>query len=631
MRKTPLKKRVTRSLRPRSNVDPTRVALAALERIKTVLVKSGYEDRLGEPLPMKELAAQAALFGTELPPSYVAAMRVASRIGEPETFLLSHEMETEAERLVTFGGEEAKRYAPFCRGVEHVVCFDKGGGKRLVSAIRHEGELPIVEWRDGTASPVAAHFGEWLDAIADTREESVETAAKMPQRLKRLLYELGFRFEYPVVGRLETGDVEAIVELIGPELERSVRGDVDRLFDSSGKASLTLNVDEFTLAASLRTGIYVFEAEDVFRWLRTFRDENFFSDAVTAPSHPDVVRDLRRAPREPPLVQRGVLHVAAQPAKKLVFRAASGKNADDFYLLARTATGAPRALRASESAPSVVLHVVDGQIATSHTVEQPLNDLHVARDGTMWGLTTTHAVRVSGGRLQSFPLRRPTRGRPWWYGIGGAGDRVLVWGTGALLEFDGREFVPFEPDAMLDESESVVALQAQGLRLWMLVCGDRVGAVARFDSVQWQPITENQVIDATLSDLDIWRGTAHVLDRDGGVWKIENGPPRPVALLTYHQAYLTETGAARPLHGVRAYDGGLLLASTGGVISIGGPEPLFHAVPEGRDPVRLVRVGGRSGTTTDGEAREAAIVALSGPNAWLWRKNGFTVVDAHEW
>jgi hypothetical protein len=627
MRKAPLKKRVTRSLRPRSNVDPTRMALAALERIKTVLVKSGHQDRLGEPLSMKELAAQSRLIGAELPSSYVAAMRVASRIGDPEVFLQSHEMETEAERIVMFGGEEGQRYAPFCKGFEHVICFDKGG-KRLATTVRHQGEFPIVEWRDGSASPVAAHFGEWLDSIADAREESVETAAQMPQRLKRLLYELGFRFEYPVVGRLETGDVDAVLDLIGDELARTVRGDVDRLFDSSGKASLTLNVDEFTLAASLRTGIFVFEAEDVFRWLRTFRDENVFSDVVTVPSHPDVVRDLRRAPREAPLVQRGVLDVAIAPASGLSFRAASGQSDDDFYLLGRTPS-------TNEHAPSVVLHVVDGVVATSHDIDEPLNDLYVARDGTMWGLTPTHAVRVSGGRAQSFPLHRPSRGRAWWYGIGGSGDRVLVWGSGALLEFDGRQFVPFAPDAGLDDGESVIALHAQGLRLWMLVCGDRVGAVARFDSVQWQPITENQVIDGTLADLDIWRGTAHVLDRDGGVWKIADGPPRPVALLTYHQAYLTESGAARPLHGVRAYDGGILLASNGGVISVpdAGPrsEPLFHAIRGGRDPVRLVRVGGRSGTTTEGEVREAAVVALSGAHAWVWRNNGFSVIDLSEW
>lgn len=623
MRKTPLKKRG--SIRPRSNVDPTRVALAALERIKTVLVKSGHQDRLGYPLAMKDLAAQAQALGTELPPSYVAAMRVASRIGDPEAFLDPGAMAVEAERIVSFGGEEAKRYAPFCRTPETIVCFDKGAGQRLGAAQRHEGELPIVEWRDGNANPIAAHFGEWLDIVADAREESVESAAKMPQRLKRLLYELGFRFEYPVVGRLETGDVAAIEELIGGELARNVRGDVDRLFDSSGKASLTLNVDEFTLAVSLRTGIFVFEAQDVFRWLRYFRDENFFSDAVREPSHPDNVRDLRRAPREPPIVQRGVTFVPLMPAQRHVFRSASGISSTDFYLLGRTAS-------TSERAPSIILHVVEGVVATSHRVDEPLNDLYVARDGTMWGLTTTHAVRFSGGRVQSFPLSRPTHGRPWWYGIGGGGDRVLVWGAGALLEFDGGGFVPFEPDAMLDDSESVVALSAQGLRIAMLVVGDRMGAVARFDGAQWMPIGEDQVIDATLADLDWWRGTSYVLDRDGGVWKVDEGPPRPVHYPSQHQAFLAEGGTPRPLHGVRAHDGGLLLASDGGVVALGAGDPVFHAVHAGhpsRDPVRLVRVAPRTTAEIEAAPREVGIVALSGGNVWVWR-NGRNATTSTE-
>jgi hypothetical protein len=623
VRKAPLKKRVTRSLKPRSNVDPTRVALQALERIRTVLVKSGHKDRLGDPLPMKELAAQAALLGTELPPSYVAAMRVASKIGEPETFLLSHEMEIEAERIAASGGEEAKRYAPFCKTLDRVVCFDKGAGKRLVSSIRYQGELPIVEWRESTAHPVAAHFGEWLDSVADAREESVESAAKMPPRLKRLLYELGFRFDYPVVGRLETGDTEAIVELIGPELARSIRADVDRLFDSSGKASLTLNVDDFTLSVTLRTGVYTFKAEDVFRWLRTFRDENFFSDVIGVASHPDKVRDLRRAPREPPLIQRGVIHVAVIPATRVSFRGASGLGSSDFFLLGRTSP-------TNDRSPSIILHVKNGTVASSINVDEPLHDLHVMRDGTLWGLTTTHAVRIKDGHTHGFPLHRPTRGRPWWYGIGGSGERVLVWGTGALLEFDGRQFVPFQPDAQLDNTESVVALQAQGLRLWMLVCGESVGAVARFDSVQWQPITENQVIDANLVDLDIWRGTAYVLDRHGGVWKVEgSAPPRPLSLPTYQQAFVTEAGMPRPLLGICAYDGGLLLASNGGVIAVGDGEPLFHAVPNGRDPTRLVRIGARSGV--DPDKTDGAIVALSGPNAWIWRNGTFNVIDMREW
>ncbi|WP_146653456.1 hypothetical protein [Labilithrix luteola] len=627
MRKTPLKKRVTRSNRPRSNVDPTRAAIAALERIRTVLVNSGHEGRLGAPMSMKELAAQAQFLGMELPPSYVAAMRVASKIGDPEAFLVSDEMAAEADEIIAYGGEEARRYAPFCRAQDKLVCFDRGGGKRQITAVRYQGELPIVEWQDGSANPIAAHFGEWLDMVADAREESVESAAKMPQRLKRLLYELGFRFEYPVVGRLETGDVDAIEELIGQEHALHVRGEVDRLFDSSGKASLTLNVDEFTLAVSLRTGIFVYGAEDVFRWLRYFRDENFFGEdsATRGPSHPDAVRDLRRAAREAPLVMRGVMHVPTMPASEHVFRAASGTSATDFYLLGRTGS-------TSEHASSVVLHVVDGIVATRHVVDEPLNDLYVARDGSMWGLTTTHAVRFTGGRTKSFALRRPTHGRPWWYGIGGAADRVIVWGAGALLEFAGDGFVPFDPDAMLDDTESVVALVSHGVRVSALVCGDRMGAVARFDGMVWQPITEDQVIDANLADFDVWRGSAFVLDRDGGIWRVDKGPPHTVNLPIRQQAFLTEAGTPRPFHSVRAFDGGLLLASNGGVVvAHNTKEPVFHAAPGCRDPVRLVRIGDDDGRASDGKVnREAGIVALSGPHAWVFRNGSFNVLDMRE-
>ncbi len=277
-------------------------------------------------------------------------MRVSSKIGRfPRSFLHAQQMAEESKKISDFGGEEAKRYAPFCRTHGHLHLFRPRRWQRLVSSIRHEGELPIVEWQNGSANPIAAHFGEWLDMVADAREESVESAAKMPQRLKRLLYELGFRFEYPVVGRLETGDVDAVLQLIGDELAATARGDVDRLFDSSGKASLTLNVDEFTLALSLRTGIYVFEAEDVFRWLRHFRDENFFSDVVTVPSHADNVRDLRRASREPPLVQRGVMHVPLLSATRYVFRAASGESGRRLLRVSAAPPRRARTRRASSS------------------------------------------------------------------------------------------------------------------------------------------------------------------------------------------------------------------------------------------------------------------------------------------
>ena len=82
---------------------------------------------------------------------------------------------------------------------------------------------------------------------------------------------------------------------------------------------------------------------------------------------------------------------------------------------------------------------------------------------TMWGLSVAgSAIRFAGGSSRSFQLHRPTHGRTWWYGIGGSQDRVLVWGAGALLEFNGEEFVPFTPDATLEESERVPALSADG-------------------------------------------------------------------------------------------------------------------------------------------------------------------------
>jgi hypothetical protein len=76
----------------------------------------------------------------------------------------------------------------------------------------------------------------------------------------------------------------------------------------------------------------------------------------------------------------------------------------------------------------------------------------------------------------------------------------------------------------------------------------------------------------------------------------------------------------------------MLLGSDGGVIAVGHSEPLFHAVPNGREPVRLARVGGGS----DADARDSAIVALSGGNVWIWRMQGrdpagFSVVDLHNW
>ncbi len=592
--------------RARANVDPTRAALASVERIRSVAERKGK--KLGRPVTDAEMADRARILRLELPPSYVAAMHVATDFGPPEV-LFDAEGMARAKQLI-----EAPNYAPFGQAADGtILAFDK----RNVAA---DGEPTVVEMQGDKGSVVARTFGDWLDGVADGREESIASAAKVPAQLKTLLYQLGFTFDDPIVGRLETGDVGAVVALVGEELASEIRGPHNRLFDSSGKASLTLNVDEYTIACSLRTGIYVFGAEDVFRWLRTFRDESFFGDAErSAPreKRPDTVRDLRRAPREPPLVLRGVITVSALPSTRHSFRSASGTSAHDFYVLGRTHS-------TSEHATSLLLHVVGGAVQSAHSVEEPLTDLHVTDEGILWGLSANgNALRLMGGDLQVFPLARPSHGRASFYGIGSAAGRVLVWGAGTLLEFEGKRFVPFRPESGLEPTESVLALAGSPRELVMLVAGGDAAAVGRFDGQKWLPIRESDVLQGLPVDLDHWRNVTVVLGKDGGVFRVEGGTPRPVLWDMEHEAFQTDGGAPRPLRGIKGIDGGAILASDGGVVVVGSGDPVFYEAPRSAEPARLARVG-------RDDPKTSAIVVLAGPHLWSWQAGAMTVLDVRD-
>ena len=633
MRKTrPARKRAAPVRKGKLTVDATRLALAALERIRSALRRKGQADQLGPPATMRELAARASYLGVSLPPSYTATVRAACRIGGPELLLDAAEMRAAFDSIISprASQPDAERLAPFAKmGEGGFACFDRSGPAAGLGSL---GELAVSEWVDGAIRGGARHFGEWLDAVADAREEALEQAADMPSNLRNLLVALGFTFEDPIVGRLETGDTEAIEALLGLPRAAEIRGAVGRLFDSSGRAALTLNVDEFTMAVSLRTGLYVFEPEDVFRWLRWFRDEGFFGEATRGPSHPERVRDLRKAPREPPLVLRGVLEVSSLAARKHRFRAAAGLSADDFYLLGRTGS-------TSDRSPSLLLHVMQGQVRGAHSLDEPLTHLHVQGDGTVWGLSHGgSALRFAAGVARAYPLNRAGRGAARWYGIGGSGGRIVVWGAGALLEFDGDRFVPFAPAPELEEHETVVAAVPQGQQLGMLVCGEGMGAVARFDGRAWLDIPESHVIEGQLVDLDVWRGVGIVLSRSGEVWRVDDGPPRPVIWDTRQSAFLSDSGAARATYAVRGFDGGALLASDGGVIAVGSGDPVFHAATDVHEPARLARVGGGAAARSEPDARPA-IVAMCGSHAWMWRygpeaaeeRDAFWVIDAREW
>lgn len=623
------------------------MAMSALERIQDLLQRRSRAQAFGPPTTMRELAARAQFAGRPLPPSYVTAMRHTSSIGEPERFLDAQEMALEAEAMLGGRpGAEKGRYIPFCATLGDVLyCFDQ-------NAPQEDGELPIMEFAHGIVKTTAVHFGELLDRIADEREEALEKAAEIPKSLRDLLLQLGFRFEDPIVGKVSTGDVAAVEALLGPERTVHLREEIahdgtrrsgGRLFDATGKAHLTLNLDEFALTCTLRTGTLVFEAEEVFRWLRTFRDENFFGESYREPSHPDQVRDLRKAPREAPMVVRGVLEVTAMPARRHVFHGASGASRDSFYVLGR-AGGEGRTT-------SLILHVVNGEVKAAHNVDQPLHAVYAGDDDTVWGLSNYGAVvRFAGGKVDTFPLERAAGSLTWWYGIGEFRGRILVWGTGALHTFDGQRFVPFRPDARLEKHEAVVALSASSRALSMLVCGERAGAVARYDERDgWAPITEDHVVDADLADYDVWRGMGILLGQGGELWRIEDdGMPRSVLWESEQPAFLNEVGLPRPTFGVRGFDGGALLASEGGVIAAGPGDPVFHTVRGAREPVRLSRVGREAATPpplrrkTDpanfsetGETAVgpggAALVATFGPHVWLWTGASFRVLDMRAW
>jgi hypothetical protein len=478
------------------------------------------------------------------------------------------------------------------------------------------------------------------------RKNPIRTATALPDRARELLTALGFSLDDPAVGQVETGDTEAIEALLGSERAAEVRADANRLFDASGRAALALDLDTFALTVTLRTGTTSFASEDVFRWLRWFRDMNLFGDSIHEPSHPDRVRDLRRAPREPARVLRGVLRVPCLPAHEHFCCAAAGVSADDFHLLGRSVVRAGRRSSSGDASPTLLLHVTRGTVTDTQALDVPLTHLHVADDGAIWGLSEDGAaVRLQKTGVRAFRLERPGGARAGpraarWCGIGGTGSRVLAFGAGALLAFDRDRFVPFEPQPELEEHETVVALCAHGDQIWMLVCGSGVGAVARFDGHAWLPIAEKELIEGELVDLDVWRGVAMVLDRRGEVWQVESTgdvAPHRARWNRAQPAFRNDALAERPAHSVRGFDGGTLLGSDGGVLVVGSGEAVFHASDSPREAARVARVGG------------GGLVALCGPNAWLWSygfggeapknkpdevrdvRDAFWVIDTRDW
>src|SRR6185369_4396781 len=72
--KKTLSKRRLAAAKARITVDPTRLALSAVERLKALLVRTGQVHKLGLHATMRELVTRGNALGHTLPPSYSAAM-----------------------------------------------------------------------------------------------------------------------------------------------------------------------------------------------------------------------------------------------------------------------------------------------------------------------------------------------------------------------------------------------------------------------------------------------------------------------------------------------------------------------------------------------------------------------------
>jgi hypothetical protein len=67
---------------------------------------------------------------------------------------------------------------------------------------------------------------------------------------------------------------------------------------------------------------------------------------------------------------------------------------------------------------------------------------------------------------------------------------------------------------------------------------------------------------------------------------------------------------------------------------MGPSEPVFHGIETTASeamPVRLVRVGPRTAADARPGTRDTGIVALAGPNVWVWDGANFQVIDMREW
>ncbi len=157
----------------------SRLAVASLERATSALGRTGKKP--APPVPPQEMADRERMLRRPLPPSYRAVAERSSQIGGRETLLDAAGMARKKERI------DDVALVPFAEGAEReLFCFDR-------KSEGEAGELVVYAWKNGEARQVAPSFALWLDEVADRIEEEIASAADVPESLRSLLVQLGFR------------------------------------------------------------------------------------------------------------------------------------------------------------------------------------------------------------------------------------------------------------------------------------------------------------------------------------------------------------------------------------------------------------------------------------------------------
>lgn len=589
-------------------LDPVRLAVAAMDRIRSVAKKSGRIERMGLPISA-EARAEVLALEPSIPPSYLAALAEHATVGGSEIFYGPDAIRA-AMRDLPRRGADAARYFPFGELHGGIVSFDRV--PREDSQAAPPGEWAVVALHpSGRVDPISETFAHWLDSIADEREEQIAFALSLPDPLLRVLTDLGFR---PNVERirylLDSSDEEALTMLLGARAMREASGTSGRLYDATGKAHLVLDAYDFSLTVTLRVGERVFQADEVFRWLRSFRDEDLLGrhDANAAPSHIDRVRDLRKAEPEAATAIRGTFAMHALPAPDREFVSGAGGSADMFWVAARAREGY-----------SLLYTVEKGTLRRAQRSPHTIHRLHMTQHGELWASGDTHAIRFAGGSAKAYLIRSAESSAP----RGIVGDQPIIWGSDFVAGFDGDRFGPFEPQPQLTPpDEQVRGVVTRGHEVFMLVCGELVGAVAWFDGTRWVPIEEAQMIDGDLVALDSDDHARYVLVADGQVLRVEIGMARAIPLPFGSEAFVTDARERRPLFDVKITAWGVVFATAGGIICCRDDDTTFYEAPNCDATARLERLGNEA---------DSPLLACVGPHLWVWDGGVPTIVDTRKW